>query len=158
MKKTLQISLEDAKEMIKVLPSMKDTLEELYPELKPSTVPNSWYDIKGRLCGFYMCGNGSIDSINDISYIKGNNNVFATAKQAKSAVAYAQLTQLMKAVGDCNVDWTSENIKYCIVCCDGYLKVEGRRGMKEKLPFNTPEVAKEFLNKHRQLISQYYEI
>lgn len=160
MKKTLQISLEDAKEMIKVLPAMKDTLEELYPELKPSVVPDSWYKIDGRLRGFYIhTTDGAVWEECGTLYTKRNTNIFATEKQAKSALAYAQLTQLMKATGDCNVDWIGgTQKKYAIIADRLKCKIVPAYNHRYKLTFNTYSVAREFLEKHRGLIDVYYEL
>lgn len=157
MKKTLQISLEDAKEMIKVLPTMKDTLEELYPELKPSVVPNSWKDLK-EINGYIVDNLSDVCSRSLITYSK-NKNVFATGKQAKSALAYAQLTQLMKATGDCDVNWDNPNkMKHTIERYSDAIKRNTVCSIYNPIAFKTESIRDEFFNKHQELLKQYYEL
>ncbi len=89
-------------------------------------------------------------------------SLFKTKKQAASALAYAQLTQLMALPcynGDWVPDWNNlsqikysiERLKYDIVKLDfiGYFSF---------LTFKSEKVRDEFFNNHMDLIRQFYQL
>ena len=160
MKRKLEISLEQAKELLETMPSMKDVLLENFPELKPKPVVlDRWEDLE-RIVGFWIEPNANITRVNRSVASADDRNIFATKAQAKSALAYAQLTQLMKATGDCDVDWNNKSQpKYCIVArYDGRLEVSQYSITRQFIAFKTESVCVEFFKKHERLLKEFFQM
>ena len=89
---------------------------------------------------------------------KEHKNVFATKKQAKSAVVMAQLSQLMKVYnGGWEADWYNVNIiKYCIGRKYNNILRNNYTFTYQFLAFKTPEIRDEFLKNFEPLIRQYF--
>jgi hypothetical protein len=96
-----------------------------------------------------------------------NKDVFATEQQAKSVLAFAQLTQLHKAMideynrfNDCEwkPDWTKIISKFLVSRFEDYLKVGICYCEFAPLVFPTEELAEFSLEYHRELWENYYEI
>lgn len=89
--------------------------------------------------------------------------LFKTKKQAASALAYAQLTQLM-ALPCYNGDWTPNwnnlsQIKYCIERLLKYDIVKlNFSGCFSFLAFKSEEARDVFLENHLDLIRQFYQL
>ena len=96
-------------------------------------------------------------------YSKGcSKHIFKTEKQALSALAYAQLTQLM-ALSCYNGDWTPNwddpnQDKYCITRMKyEIVKLDYRRYFSF-LAFKSEKVRDEFFNNHMDLIKQFHQL
>jgi hypothetical protein len=86
-------------------------------------------------------------------------NIFATEKQAKSSLAMAQLSQLMKDLGDeCVVDWTSTQVKYSIIRDRNQITANQNYDIYQFLAFKTSIVRDEFMKIHEKLIKEYFEL
>lgn len=89
--------------------------------------------------------------------------LFKTKKQAASALAYAQLTQLM-ALPCYNGDWVpnwenKEQIKYCIVRWENVIVTNTIDSyLFGFLTFKSQEIRDIFLENHLNLIKQFYEL
>lgn len=85
-------------ELLKTNNSLKDKLIAIYPELENKVI-SRWEDLK-VISGFYVNSNSCIIEYKSYS-LPGNvnKNICATEAQAKSQLAYSQLTQLIKATG-----------------------------------------------------------
>lgn len=83
-----------------------------------------------------------------------------TTEQAKSALAMAQLSQLMKDLGyECDVDWDNEcTIKFCIHREYDRIFAEDTRNSFEFLAFKTKKLRDKFMEKHEHLIKEYFMI
>ena len=90
----------------------------------------------------------------------GNKNILKTEKQAKSALAYAQLTQLMAEVNsDWAPDWNSGvQTKHAIVRSQNVLVTDKFCYTYKFLTFKSEEIAEQFLDDHKDLINQFYQI
>lgn len=115
---------------------------------------NCWEDLK-NITGVY---------INDIScFIPGNTdviyphnkNIFLNEKYAKSALALAQISQLLPHY-DTDVDWTLRNNKFCISRIGNEIKIELWIGIHHVLAFNTKSEAERFLEHNEQLVKDFY--
>lgn len=162
MKKSIKLTPEQVKSIYTTADeAIKTLLENNFPELKPKPiVPDKWEDLD-KISGYYISPVGNIyectSYIDVFTYC--NKNIFTTKKQAKSALAYAQLTQLMKATGDCDVDWSSfDKAKYCIRRINNNLNVDFYKNTFGFLAFNTKSACEEFLKKHIDLIKQFYQL
>lgn len=94
-------------------------------------------------------------------FIEEDKNVFKTNKQAKSALAYAQLTQLMaldKYNGDWKPVWNDGNKKYVInYNCDKII-LQDCYYTHSFLAFKEETARDEFYRHHEDLIKQFYMV
>jgi hypothetical protein len=154
----MKITKEQAEIMLKKMPEMAEEIYKDFPELKASMVVDSWEDLP-RIYGFFINDDSKIIECNLITnFVKEHKNVFKTKKQADSALAYAQLTQLMADCGDCDVDWSSTVNKYSIWRSESFLESISHCSVFHFLAFNTENIRDEFLHKHEALIKTFYQL
>ena len=155
----MKITKDQAEIMLKKMPEMAESIYKDFPELKASMVVDSWEDLP-RIYGFFINDDSKIIECNLITnFVKEHKNVFKTKKQADSALAYAQLTQLMADCGDCDVDWSKENrLKYCIEAANKVIESGEYSIYFCFLAFNTENIRNEFMEKHQLLIKTFYQI
>lgn len=159
MKKQIELSLEKAKELYKKNPEMDELLLANFSkeELEKKELPKSWEELK-NIGGYY------ISDFSDISFSCCNcentdRNIFKTKKQAKSALAMAQLSQLMYVYNDgWEPDWSNNYDKYCIEVMNNTFLIHLFTKYNSFLAFKTEELAKEFLKNFEELIKEYYGI
>lgn len=158
MKKQIELTLEQAKELLETTPSLKDVIYSNFPEL---SVIKSWADLSklNGISGYHIDTRSNIVPIYDVWAVTENKNLFATKKQARSALAYAQLTQLMQATGDCDVDWEDHtSLKHCIVRNANIITFGIYFREFHPLAFKTKEIRDLFQIKHNKLIKEYFEL
>ena len=122
---------------------------------KKEPIVNCWEDLE-NIRGVYIdyvsniqeCESGSDDN---------NRNIFLNEKYAKSALALAQISQLLPYY-DANVNWDSFVNKYCIVRVRRDLTVNVLQSTYNILAFNTREEAERFLENNEQLVKDYLMI
>lgn len=159
MERNLKLTIEQAQKLYKEQPSMRELLLTSFTkEELEGVVLRYWVEI-GEKSGFYIGSDSMI-----YSHLGGKNiaefNVFATKAQAKSALAMAQLSQLMKDLGDeCDVDWGSKGErKFIIIRYNHDIIADVCTGYYCFLAFKTEKVRDAFLKKHEQLIKNYLMI
>jgi len=159
MKRNLELTLEQAKKLYESQPEMRELLLTSFTEEElEGVVLKGWYDLK-NIQGFYIRESSDIVKGSMFANSIVNINVFATKKQAKSALAMAQLSQLMKDLGDeCDVDWEDYSGKHCICRSRDYVTVTIQTYMYRFLAFKTKDVCSAFLEKHERLIKDYFMI
>jgi len=153
----MKITKDQAEIMLKKMPEMAEKIYEDYPEIKPSKVVDSWDKLK-EIEGFYVNALSDIKQEPKLINHVQHKNVFKTQKQAESALAYAQLTQLMADCGDCDVDWTRYYDKYCIVGYSSKVMSDNYAMTLCFLAFNTENIRDEFMLKHEALIKTFYQL
>ena len=162
MQKQITLTIEQAREMLGKDSAMDQliranfTEDELTPKPK---YPKAWEDL-GRIEGYYVSSVAVICSpLNDV-VAKANRHVFATEQQAKSfGIIYPQLTQLMKAYrGEWEPDWEDrESAKSTIEFDHTGVNIQIRLVTRMPISFPTHEIAEQFLNDHRDLITEFYK-
>lgn len=157
--KNLKITLEQAKDLLNTTPQLTEVIYNTFPELKPKPkVLDKWEDI-GQIEGYFIDFTLEISKVKGYTFEKLNKIIYATKKQAESALAYAQLTQLMKATGDCdNIDWNDGNEKFIINRYGNNLHVSSVINGYRYIAFNTKEIRDEFLIKHKELLKKFFQI
>jgi hypothetical protein len=115
---------------------------------------SDWEEL-GRISGYYIESDSSIDDTGPIEASGQNRNIFATVRQAEAAIAFAQLSQLMKHVnGEWKPDWTIDDAKY-IIYRTGNDITKGRSFQAYYfLSFPTYDSCDKFFKNHEQLIKQ----
>ena len=90
-----------------------------------------------------------------MSVIESNKNTFLNEKYAKSALALAQISQLLPYY-DTDVKWDGTTLKYCIYRQKGKIVINTLNSSFEILAFNSREEAERFLKYNEQLVKDYF--
>lgn len=136
----------------------------VFKEIK--TKPYRWRDDdEAKMNGYYIeAYTSEVKPVHDATNYICNYNIFATEKQAYSALAMARISQIMendKRFGGVVTDvmWNSCNInKFCII------KIKDKIGRDCKvleyhfLAFRNPEQRELFLEENEDLVKQYLMI
>lgn len=126
-----------------------------------SKIQKRWRDNEYKtISGYYTHTDSRITYSEDHSNTKENYNLFATKKQAKSALAMAQISQIMandERFGGVVTDdeWCGDNWKYVIIKINNDLEISSSYRY-EYLAFHTEEQANLFLEENEDLIKDYY--
>jgi hypothetical protein len=150
------LTKESASKWLDVIFPSKPAEQEPAPEL-----PKRWEDLT-ELKGAYI-SNGSevVVEIQTTPVVKPqNHNFFASRKEAESALAMAQLSQLMKVYrGGWVPDWKDVyQVKHCIYAYGGELKRCNYETLQHYLCFPTQTISEQFLTNFRPLINQFFMI
>ena len=125
--------------------------------------PKSWEDafISKPIRGHWV-NNFSDIEIADRDAEADDKNVFKTKKQAKSALAYAQITQLMALPcynGDWIPDWGNGLYdKYSLIRVGNEINLVYRANKFAPIAFKSKEIRESFLKNHEYLLRQYFEM
>jgi len=162
--RSVKVTLETAQRWYRQGGEFKEMALSAYSEAELNPVKNEWeskiidYGTKA-VDGWYLGINYVLKYINPENMDK---STFKTEKQAKSALAYAQLTQLMALPeynGDWVADWTNRSeSKYCIVLVNKKLMVDLFYEYAQKICFKSRELAEIFLANNLDLIKQFNEM
>lgn len=126
---------------------------------KKSKFP-TWEDL-GNISGVFIGAGSEFFEDSCIPTSNSNRNVFLTEKHAKSALAMAQISQLIPYYGGkiTNDEWKDSSIrKYIIFRKMGYVGRCEAYSNYEFLAFHTAEQRDEFLKNNEQLVKDYLMI
>jgi hypothetical protein len=115
---------------------------------------NCWEDLK-RVPGVYITENSCFAPTPAGLVLPHNKNVFLNDKYAKSALALAQISQLLPYY-DTDVDWKNEYNKYCIERVSNRIEIGALLHRHCILAFNTESEAIRFLKHNEQLVKDFY--
>jgi len=118
-----------------------------------------WEDID-RIKGTYIDGNCIFGEVDRAHQINENKNIFIDDIHAKSALAMAQISQLMPYYGGkiTKDEWIGHGDKYCILNVRGVLSFERINAWQNLLSFHTNEQREEFYKNNKQLVHDYLMI
>lgn len=162
MERNLKLTIEQAQKIYKEQPEMRELLLTTFTkEELVGYILKDWEDLND-INGYYISASSNILQI-DCMGIRSNynRNIFATEKQAKSALAMAQLSQFMKDLGDeCDIDWEdAANVKYTITRQKNTIISETYYCRHYNfLTFKTVKIRDAFMKKHKRLIKDYFMI
>ena len=138
------------------------TFEKIVFKKVESKYPKSWEEafVGKNIQGFWI---EDIGEINDANCEADSEDigVFKTKKQAKSALAYAQLTQLMALPcynGDWEADWSGATQNYVIERCGNEINKDYYSKAFNTIAFKSREVRDAFYNNHMGLLETYFEL
>jgi hypothetical protein len=149
--KTLKIEVPNGYEIDKE----QSTFENIVFKEVEKELPKSWEEIE-NLQGFFV-GYSSKVRITDDSITKSqyNRNTFATEEQAEASIALAQLSQLREVYRQgWTPDWNDTAPKYVIEFNQNGIHKNIWYSLNNFLSFQTPEIAKQFLENFRDLIEK----
>lgn len=119
-----------------------------------------WLDLE-RLSGYYITYNSKIYEANNFQISRDNRDVFLTEKHAKSALAMAQISQLMPYHGGeiTEQEWLDRSMFKYIIKRDGCsIKLDIHHTIYKFIAFHTEEQRDEFLKNNEQLVKDYLMI
>lgn len=148
MEKEIKIQVPEGYEIDKE----KSTFERIV--FKKREDINSWEDLE-KISGYGITTENDIVHWSELTTIEENKNVFLNEKYAKSALALAQISQLLPYY-DSKVDWYKVAVKYCIVRIGNEIYIEMWQSSYHLLAFNSREEAKRFLKYNEQLVKDYF--
>ena len=132
----------------------KSTFERIVFKKKEKEI-NSWEDLK-KVEGYFINIDSSIAYLGGLTEaIKEHKNVFLDRKYIKSALALAQISQLLPYY-DSNVDWNRDTNKYCIERTNNKIYIDNWQSLYHLLAFNSKEEAERFLKHNEQLLRDYF--
>ena len=157
--KTIELSIEQAKEMFGKDDVMDKLLLANFPELHKPKLPQKYEDLE-KISGCFINTDSSIRVGCMYNANNNNYNLFRTFKEAESAIAKAKLSQLMAVYrGDWVPDWSDGNQdKWGIGRMNNNIKISCRRISYEYLSFPTCELAELFLETFKDDISKFFEL
>jgi len=126
--------------------------------------PEFWSDKVNYISGFYITTGSSIARINSVQNDEYHYGIFATEKQAKSALAMARISQIMAndienfggAITD--EEWKNDERKYVIYRDVCSINTTFVRHSYYFLAFHTAEQRDLFLEKYRDLVRDFLMI
>lgn len=123
-----------------------------------------WKDTEHLISGYFINDYSSLKYITDVPDNEKNMNIFATEKLAKSALAMAQISQIMandkRFGGVISPDeWTDICVrKYVIECYDGKINKDYYSSTYYFLAFHTAAQRDLFLKENERLVKDYYMV
>lgn len=158
MNKQIELSLEKARELYGKNPEMDELLLANFTkdELTKKKLPKFFNELKNT-DGYYITSQAKIERSVYGLYL----NSFPTEKQAKSALAMAQLSQLMAVYNDgWEPDFGSMNNRsnWCIVRYTDEIKWQNVGKTYNFLAFKSLELCELFLANFEPLIKEYFMI
>lgn len=115
---------------------------------------NCWEDLK-HASGVYIAEDSRLNST-PIGLVRPHNkNIFLNEKYAKSALALAQISQLLPYY-DTDVYWNILDPKYCICRVKKEIAILPFAKHYHILAFNTLSEAERFLKHNEQLVKDFY--
>ena len=158
--KSIKIQIPDGYEI--------DEAKSSFTEIKFKPIedkyPDSWEDafLGKNIDGHFVRGKSLLTfNYGQKEVTKNEIDVYKTGKQAKAALAYAQLTQLMALPcynGDWEADWEDgRQPKYVIIRKFNELEKSTQYRYYEEIAFKSPEIRDIFFDKYQDLLQTYYQ-
>lgn len=157
--KSIKIIVPDGYEVDKE----NSTFENIVFKKIDSKCPKDWEDafIYKNRNGYFISSESEIRDANWGEFELKDINVFKTKKQAESALAYAQLTQLMALPcynGDWEADWNGATQKYVIERYGNEISKAYYSKAFSPIAFKSKEMRDAFLENHQELLKQYFQL
>lgn len=160
--RNVKVSLETAKRWYEQGGEFKEMALSAFTEAELNPVRNEWWSkfIGKEINGVYIASDGCIYKMDCVCNYS-EKGTYKTEKQAKSALAYAQLTQLMALPeynGDWVPDWSDDCIKYTIERWINKLASCSRKHSFANIFFKSEEIRDKFFENNYDLLKEYFEL
>ena len=161
--RNVKVSIETAKRWYVQGGEFKEMALSAFAEAELNPIRNEWEDritAYGTrfVSGWYLGGDCVYKETNEENTDK---STFKTEKKAKSALAYAQLTQLMALPeynGDWVPDWSDDNHKFIIRRHGNDLETDYYLKTHYSISFKSKEIRDKFLENNLDLLKEYFEL
>ena len=136
---------------------MRAFLEKYDTKQELTGLVSSWEDLQ-IIDGYFIQQGWEVEHCSNLTTLSYNKNVYKTEAQARSALAMAQLSQLMYEFNGSS-GWNCRSGEgYCITCVGDSLLTAPYTVTYQFLAFPSEDLAEEFLKLHKELIKDYFEI
>lgn len=114
----------------------------------------------GNISGVFIGARSEFFEASGVPASNSNRNIFLTEKHAKSALAMAQISQLMPYYGGeiTNEEWGNSSPKYIIDRYGNMINITFHTNAYYFLAFHTKEQRDMFLENNEQLVKDYLMI
>lgn len=127
-------------------------------------VVDSWEEL-GRISGFFIDKKSEICStaFGVLDCLSQNKNIYPTLLHTKRALAEPRLLQIreraLKQYGGWEPDWgNGKQAKHCVIMEKNIIKTDHWYTYFKLFSFPTSEMAKEFMEKHKGLLMDWFMI
>ena len=160
--RNVKITLETAKRWYEQGGEFKEMALSAFTEAELNPIRNEWESkfIGKEIVGVYIAPDSCIYKMDGICHYS-EKGTYKTEKQAKSALAYAQLTQLMALPeynGDWVPDWNDDNAKFVIRRFGNEIDLIHYLSPYHPISFKTAKIRDKFLENNLYLLKEYFEL
>ena len=160
--RNVKVSLDTAKRWYEQGGEFKEMALSAFTEAELNPVRNEWGSkfIGKKIDGVYIASDSCIYKTGCICNYS-EKGTFRTEKQAKSALAYAQLTQLMALPeynGDWVPDWSDDEVKFIIRRYVNKLDIDDYSSTHHPISFKSKEIRDKFIENNYDLLKEYFEL
>ena len=139
------------------------TFENIVFKKIESKYPKDWEEefIDKNRNGYFISSESNIMNANWGIFELEDINTFKTKKQAESALAYAQITQLMALPcynGDWKADWNGATQNHVIERYGNEISKDYYSKVFSPIAFKSEEARDAFLENHQELLKQYFQL
>lgn len=162
--RNVKVTLETAQRWYQQGGEFKEMALSAYTEAELNPIKNEWeskaIDHGNKFVSGWYLGDDYV--YKETNEENTDRSTFKTEKQAKSALAYAQLTQLM-ALPEYNGDWVadwnnSHQDKYSIYRVRRIMEIWNYSAVYYPIHFKSREISERFLKNNIDLLKQYFEM
>ena len=161
--RNVKITLETAKRWYEQGGEFKEMALSAFTESELNPIRNEWESkfIGKEIDGVYIASDSYIYKMGCICNYS-EKGTFRTEKQAKSALAYAQLTQLM-ALPEYNGEWVpdwrnDDECKYIIRRYGNVIGIHSCINIHYTISFKSAEIRDKLLENNLDLLKEYFEL
>ena len=161
--RNVKVTLETAQRWYQQGGEFKEMALSAYSDDELNQVKNEWeskvIDYGSKFVSGWYLGSDSV--YKETNEENTDKSTFKTEKQAKSALAYAQLTQLMALPeynGDWVPDWSDGDVKFIIRRCGSSIDLDFYVNKHHFLAFKTEQIRDNFLKNNYDLLKEYFEL
>jgi len=135
--------------------------QEQIEQLTKKKPMKKWEDLE-EISGFFVHPTGFVNQFElhnktSCMYVAPTKAIYATENQARSALAMAQLSQLMKDVnGEWKPKYNGSADNYNIEFWTGSINTDYSSYKAEFLTFPTSKIRDQFIEDHKELIEEYF--
>ena len=162
--RNVKVSLETAKRWYVQGGEFKEMALSAFTEDELNPVKNEWKSkfICKKIDGWINIRSGSVEYHKASQADDDYKDIYKTEKQAKSALAYAQLTQLMALPeynGDWVPDWSNINERKYVLCrLQKKIEVDSTVSLHYPISFKSLGIRDKFLENNYDLLKEYFEL
>ena len=159
--RNVKVSIETAKRWYEQGGEFKEMALSAFTESELNPVRNEWERkfLGKEIKGYYFANSKILGARCNCDILC--KNIFKTEKQAKSALANAQLTQLMALTeynGDWVPDWSDDELKYIIRRYGSGIDTDYYSNTHHHISFKSEEIRDRFLENNYDLLKEYFEL
>lgn len=163
MKRSIELTVIQARKLLGQSPEMDKLIRDSFTEdeLTPKPkLPMRWEHLKSINGAYILNINCSVSTVMSFPTDQRNRKVYPSQIEA---VSYGRILPQLLQLRDAwrpkgwKADWNNvDQPKYCVIMHCGNLKVMEQFMVRSPLSFPTEQLATDFMNTHRVLLTEYF--